>query len=76
MTNSAVENIKRLYAELDEYDQGKGRFQLSRNRSLPVGVEPMSRYISACSKTRPSSVPHRAYSKWQMYNLKCRCSSN
>ena len=83
MTNSEVENIKRLYADLDEYDRqalkfaphyrkGKGRFQLSKNRSSHVGVESMSRYISTCSKARSSSVLFTAYSKWQMYNLKSR----
>ena len=77
VTNLEVENIKRLYADLDEYDRqalkfaphyrkAKGRFQQSKNRSSPVGVESMSRYVSACSKTRSSSVPYTAYSK-------CRC---
>ena len=56
MTNSDVDSIKRLYADLNEYDRralkftpryqkGKGRFKQSKNRSAHIGLESMARYF-------------------------------
>lgn len=56
VTNLEVSNVKRLYDNLDEFDQkgltfmpchkkGKGRFQQSKNRSAHIGVESMARYF-------------------------------
>ncbi|KAJ7384065.1 hypothetical protein OS493_024079 [Desmophyllum pertusum] len=69
VTNAEVDNIKRLHADLDEYDRraltftprykkGKGRFKQSKNRSAHVGVESMAR--SFVTAGQPALSPSKS----------------